>query len=86
MWHEHCASDYQKLIVSHLIKELDELEWGNNAFAWFECDDEQIYDELSYILQKPLAYIQKVYGEVQVGYGKQFYHHPLLGVFGKTGR
>ncbi|MDO4894848.1 type I-F CRISPR-associated helicase Cas3f [Moraxella sp.] len=85
VWHEHCASDYQKLIVSHLIKELDELEWGNNAFAWFECDDEQIYDELSYILQKPLAYIQKVYGEVQVGYGKQFYHHPLLGVFGKTG-
>ncbi|QMT31746.1 type I-F CRISPR-associated helicase Cas3f [Alysiella filiformis] len=84
-WFEYKYTDNNQLIESSKIIDIGDLNFGKNSHSWFEYDDGQIYDELVQLLNKPMAYIQKVYGQIQVANNdKQLYYQPILGVFAKT--
>lgn len=71
-----------KYIETNDIRHCD-IETAQGNAIWHETDFLSIYDDLTHQLDKPLAYICRVYGEVRLRdeTKKEWYYHPALGVF-----
>lgn len=75
------VSPYQ-YIETNDIRHCD-IETAQGNAIWGETDLPSIYDNLAHQLDKSLAYICRVYGEVRLRdeTKKEWYYHPALGVY-----